>query len=188
MLQGQYRLVFFLIMCVLGTSWLLYQHQSKPKTHKAINELLEEYMYNVQVENFDTEGALVQNLQAHYWAFVPKEGRSLLEHPEVTVFKKDNTHWILQAQKGQAFHEHLAVTPHHIEFWDKVILRRTGNETSPMELQTEQLSYFPEKKFAESKQYVTLTKPGTRITGHGLKAYLDKGQVELLQDVTTYYE
>jgi LPS export ABC transporter protein LptC len=147
----------------------------------------QEYMIKAFVTFYTEEGNLKNQLSADYWAYFPKIQASLLTTPHLTVYKADGTLWKVDAKKGKLQQPTLG-SIEKISLQEKVILERPGTATAmPIKLETEMLDYHPKQQFAEGDQSITLIKPGLKITGIGLRAFLDKGIVELLKNVQTQY-
>ncbi len=147
----------------------------------------QEYMTNVFITTFTETGALKNKLSALYWAYLPEKEISTLTKPHLTVFKPDGSFWFIHAATGQIKQPNIGVID-QITLQQQVVLERPQTTASTaVKLETEELHYQPKKHYAESEKFVTLTKPGLKITGTGLRAFLDQSSVELLRDVKTYY-
>ena len=152
-----------------------------------MNKQPQEYMKNVDATLFDEQGELKNELSAEYWAYLPTTGNSILKLPHLTVHKPNHAIWIVDAKQGKIKQPTLG-NLENILLQEKVVVQR--KETAgfiPMILETEELKYQPKEQYAETQQFVNITKPGLKITGIGLRAFLNEGRVELLNDVKTYY-
>lgn len=157
-----------------------------PKTHMRKKDP-QEYMKNVFVTIYTEQGLLKDELSAHYWAYLPEQKISTLVAPHLTVYRPDGTLWIIDAKKGKIKQPTLG-TIEQIALQEEVTLERPAtNKVLPIKLETEELRYQPKKQYAESDVFITMTKPDLKITGTGLRAFLDQSSVELLRDVKTYY-
>lgn len=177
-----------LALISLGT---FYFFKSDPTKELALTTPLEikpqEYMTQASVKIFEETGSLQEEISANYWAYLPSEQRSVLHLPYVTIYKQAGTTWTIQATSGFIKQPTLG-TLEKIELQDKVLIKRLANKNNaPIKLTTQKLTYYPKTQFAENSELVTLTKPGLIITGIGLRAFLEKASVELLQEVKTHY-
>jgi len=181
--------LFLLLIALLsfGLSALIKaKPETVPKTHIAKKDP-QEYMKGVFVTIFTEQGLLKDELSAHYWAYLPEAKISTLVTPQLIVYKPDGTTWIINAKRGKIKQPTLG-TIEQIALQEEVVLERPATKiTLPIKLETEELRYQPKKQYAESDVFITMTKPDLKITGTGLRAFLDQSSVELLRDVKTYY-
>ena len=156
---------FILIALALFSIGLLFFVKSqdhKPQNNTQVKKHPQEYMTHFFVTVFSTEGHLKNKLSANYWAYQPETEGSTLTTPHLVIYKPD--------------------------LHDNVVINRPAKDTiAPLTLETHHLYYQPNKEYAETDQFVVMTKPGLKISGIGMRAFLDKGSVELLRDVKTYY-
>ncbi|MDB6096317.1 MAG: hypothetical protein JWM09_595 [Francisellaceae bacterium] len=148
----------------------------------------DEYLLKVGIEKFNPQGKLIQKLNAKTWVYSHKKNKSHFEEPRLTIYKPDETVWNINALRGEAINKSLNDSPDIIDLYNDVIVARLGNNfNQALKLETEYLQYYPGIQQAKTDKYVKMTKPGVQITGTGLNALLDKGFVELLENVKTYY-
>ncbi len=164
--------------------------KSTPSSLEGMNITIrkpQEYMKEIFVTIFTEQGLLKDELTANYWAYLPAAQISTLITPHLTVHRPDGTIWTINAKKGEIKQPTLG-TIEQIALQQDVVLERPATKTAvAIKLETNELQYQPKKKYAESDQLITMTKPDLKITGIGLRAFLDQGLVELLRDVKTYY-
>jgi lipopolysaccharide export system protein LptC len=147
----------------------------------------QEYMRNAFVTLFTEGGVLKNELSAKYWAYLPEKKKSTFTMPHLTIYKPDGTLWHMDAQKGEALQPNIGAIE-KIILQNNVILNRLGSKIAdPIQVNTEAVDYYPKKQYAENNTFVKMNKPGLIITGVGLRAFLENGAVELLQNVKTYY-
>jgi len=147
----------------------------------------QEYMVNAFVTIFTEGGSLKNELSAKYWAYLPEKKKSTFNTPHLTIYKPDGTLWHIDAQKGEAIQPNIG-TIEKVILQKKVVLERPGSSVAdPIQVNTEEMDYYPKNQYAENQKFVQMNKPGLTITGVGLRAFLENGSVELLQDVKTFY-
>lgn len=147
----------------------------------------EEYMKEVMVWSFTEEGNLKHYLSTSYWAYLPEKATSTLERPHLTFYKPDNTIWNIDATRGKVTQPNIGQID-QVELLDKVVLERPATKMDlPIKVETEVIRYQPKNQYAETDQFITLTKPDLKITGTGMRAFLDQSFVELLHNVKTCY-
>lgn len=181
------NLFFILLLLVSGLLFWTKPADKAPEATFQLDKQPQEYMVKAFVTIFTEKGDLKNQLSADYWAYFPTTKTSTLIAPHLTVYKADGTLWHVDAKHGSLQQPTIA-SIEKIILQDHVILERPQtNKAIPIKLETELLDYHPKKQFAESDQFITMTKPGLKVTGTGLRAFLDKSSVELLHDVKTYY-
>jgi len=155
--------------------------------HSHLTKRPQEYMTQVSITSFTEEGQLKNHLSAAYWAYLPETQISKLTTPHLTVYRPNNTVWLIDAKQGQIQQPTIGIIE-QIKLLDTVVLQRPKTqEALPVIIETDELNYHPKTEFAETDKAITLTKPGLQITGVGLNAYIDKSLVELLHQVKTTY-
>lgn len=177
-----------LIMLVLtGILMLISPFDKKSHNYFRIDKKPQEYMTRVSVTTYTEEGQLKNELSAHYWAYLPELDTSNLTQPHLTVYKLDGTIWHIDAKEGACTQPTLGAIE-NIQLKNEVVLQRQASQnTYPIRLETSALNYQPKKQYAETDQFITMTKPGLTITGVGLRAFIEQGIVELLHNVKTLY-
>lgn len=180
-----------LILSVLAllSAILLFSVKSNDKQYeqKIFLKKPQEYMTQLFVTLFNEQGAIKDKLSAHYWSYLPEKEISTLTQPHLTIFRPDGTQWFIHSKSGQVLQPNIGTIEKIILQKDVLLERKASAITTAVTIETEELSYQPKKNLATSSYFVRLMKPGMTITGIGLKAFLDKGSVELLNDVKTYY-
>ncbi len=176
-------------LALLSISLLFYvkshDHKSLNRSHNEKNP--QEYMTHFLVTVFTPEGSLKNKLTANYWAYQPETQGSTLTTPHIIIYKPDGSLWTIDAERGFIKQPNIGIID-QIIFNDHVVINRPAtSEFIPMTLETDELLYQPSKEYAESDQFVVMTKPGLKISGIGMRAFLDRGFVELLHNVKTYY-
>lgn len=179
--------LFFGLLAVACSLWLILPNNLEEKMSFRAMKHPEEYMSNVSLKTYTIDGLLKNELHAEYWAYLPEKNCSELTTPHLTVYKPDKTVWHIDAKQGRVSQPSLAKVQ-EVELSDHVVIRRPATAKSvPIKLETAQIRYQPDKEYAESDEFVSLSKPNLTVTSQGMKAFLDRGFVELLHDVKTYY-
>lgn len=181
---------FILIVFALLSISLLffvksYEHKRRNNIHSEKNP--QEYMDHFFVTVFTAEGLLKNKLSANHWAYQPETEGSTLTAPHLVIYKPDGSLWTIDAERGFIQQPNIGNLD-QINLQNNVIINRPATGAFVhMTLETDELRYQPKKEYAETDQYVVMTKPGLKISGVGMRAFLNQGSVELLHDVKTYY-
>ena len=63
-----------------------------------------------------------------------------------------------------------------VELWDHVLAVRNASNGKFIQIQTESLTIYPDKDYAETNQKVFIDENSGRTIAGGMKAYLDEGK------------
>ncbi len=180
-------LILFAILSLSLLYFIQSEDGSREPLHLKMNLPPQEYMANAYLTSFEENGNLKEEITANRWAYLSEAKISTLSIPHLIIYKPDGTIWFIDAKKGTLKQPSLG-TIEQIELQENVVIERPGTTTIvPLKLKTEKMSYQPKKQYAESAEPVVMTKPGLKITGTGLRAFLERDKVELLHNVKTFY-
>lgn len=186
-MRNNFILLVFAILSFGLLFWVKSSDQEDLRRKKLANHKPQEYMRHAFVTIFSESGSLKNELSAKYWAYLPDAELSILTLPHLSIYKPDGSIWLIDAKKGRVKQPTIG-NIEQLELQDEVVIERPETKTTiPLKLETTELNYYPKKEFAESEQWVVMNKPGLKMTGVGLRAYLNQGSMELLRDVKTYY-
>ncbi|MBI2381564.1 MAG: LPS export ABC transporter periplasmic protein LptC [Gammaproteobacteria bacterium] len=141
-------------------------------------------MTGLHTRRFDAQGRVVRDLHAERLDHYADARGSLMREPRLETRTALGKPWRIAAEEGQAPPEQ-----------DRILLRRNvliSREASlnnqGLELRTDTLRVTPEQNYAETEAPAELRSRGMVTTGTGLKAWLDKEQLQLQSDVRGQYE
>lgn len=148
----------------------------------------QEYMKDLIVTHYTESGSIKDRIHAKYWAYIPTEQISILEQPQLYVYKPNAAEWIVRSANGIAYHATLESKVLKLDLQNDVYIERLASSNfTPVVMKTSQLFYFPEEELLETDKFVEMTKPGLAISGIGLKSNLQDNLVTLLNKVNTRY-
>lgn len=184
------RMILLLCLLLSSLALLRHSHITDAMPLSRATALPQEYMKTVELTIFDAQGDIKNALSADYWAYSPDTEHSILHKPKLVVYKPNDTVWEIVAQRAKVTQPNIGAIQ-SIALSQNVVLQstqpKTTNQEGKVTVETQSLDYQPEKQYAETAQFVKMTKPALTITGIGLRAFLDNNWVELLHDVKTYY-
>lgn len=176
-----------LALCSIGLLFFVKSQNHESQNNTFSEKKPQEYMADFLVTLFTEEGLLKNKLAAHYWAYQPEKKGSTLTMPHFVIYKPDGSLWTIDANRGFIKQPNIN-TWDQIELYNQVVINRPATGVFvPLKLESDKLYYQPNKEYAETDQLVVMTKPGLKISGIGMRAFLDTSSVELLRDVKTYY-
>lgn len=107
-----------------------------------------------------------------------------IEAPYITMYHEKGLPWKITAKRGwiAAKNEHILLSG------DVLINRSKGPENEAMTLETERLRIRPDDDYAETDTKITMHTEKQLTIANGMRAYLARGQIQLLDKVKTHYE
>ena len=134
----------------------------------------------VSVE-YDEQGLPKQQLTSKRMTHYPVSDKTLLETPEVILFRQDRAPVLIQAEEGE-------VGPDNIEIFLRDQVAVVEQEPQGFSLETDYLRLVPDNDFAETDAAVTLRSKSGETKANGMKAYLAEDRLQLLEKVRGFYE
>jgi len=174
--------ILFFALAVL-TSILVWNLRSKPLI-KAEGPSRSDYvLHNFEMTTLDEKGKEAFRLKSPYLERDPK-GKSLsILTPKFSI--PDNNGGTWHAESGNAW---VGPKAEEVRLQDKVEMigpkTASGQQTR---FSAPQLTIFPKKNTAESKDVVTITRADSIIQGHGLQVDMQAKRFQLLADVKGRY-
>jgi LPS export ABC transporter protein LptC len=186
------RVAVLLFLLLISAELLRHTHTTTALPIGNTTTLPQEYMKAVKLTIFDTQGAIKNALSAEYWAYSPQTEHSVLNKPKLVIYKPDHSIWEIVAKHAKVNQPNIGAIESIVLSQDVVLQSSQATtahaaHTAQVTVETQSLDYQPEKQYAETAQFVKMTKPALTITGIGLRAFLETNWVELLHDVKTYY-
>jgi LPS export ABC transporter protein LptC len=166
----------FLILLALSTTLILL-HKKSQAIHHLIVSQINSYMVNTNTTIFDLDGQVKYTLISAKVTHDDVDNTTLLEQPQATSAAKSGPPWQLSADQGKVINKgDIIYLTGHVK-----IDQPTGQGSEDVTLLTSELTYYPNRKFAETQAPVTITQPGLTVTGIGMTADLDKGKIDLIK-------
>jgi lipopolysaccharide export system protein LptC len=113
----------------------------------------------------------------------PYNNSSKFISPHYILHSEKGEPWFIQSERGESEQGTTKIT-----LIDRVILHQNASETEKEKtITTSEMSYFPEKNWAETNKMVFFEEPGLRIQSEGMTANLKEQKINLSQHVTSEY-
>ncbi|MFY7697434.1 MAG: LPS export ABC transporter periplasmic protein LptC [Legionella sp.] len=139
---------------------------------------------NLTVRQFDVHGQLTHYLYSPLMRHTPLNNKNWFQKPHVVIKQSESSIWEIEANKATSIHG-----GHEIVFENNVIIHQQSNPHGQAStLYTDNISYFPKKKFAKTAKKIVIEQEKNRITAIGMHAHLEKQSVKLLSHITGSYE
>lgn len=138
-------------------------------------DLFAEQVHGVK---FDSEGKLVETLQAPRLDHYPERDESVLSEPALEANGKDGKVWKITAETATL------VGDDEINLQQNVVI---VDRAQTLRFESEQLTYFSKKQEAATDVAVRLQHLADVTTAIGMRANLNTNRIELLRNVDSHY-
>ncbi len=166
----------------LSIDWVL-ERTEAPARSPAKNEP-DLYMLNASINQFDETGQLQHQIQASRFTHFPLTDLTTMFSPKVSLEDTaGDSPWEITANEGRilpptAYREQI------VELWDNVLAARSGVAGKFINIQTNSLTVYPDREYAETDQKVYIDNQTGRTTAAGMRAFLDTGKFVFFSDET----
>ena len=135
------------------------------------------YMLNANITRFTATGARQHKIKAEKFTHFPLTDTTTLKTPYMTLFatQDDTEPWDIAAKHGRLLPK-VQVRDEIVELWEKVLAIQEDTNGNFLSIQTDSLTVYPEKDFAETDQKVYIDDNTGRTVAAGMKAYLEEGR------------
>jgi lipopolysaccharide export system protein LptC len=177
---------FFLLMVLSCSGWYFASSSSVIKLDdNTLAKTPDSIATGIKVWQFNAKGTLAHVLESPKAKHIPEKNTYFFDFPHIILSQeKDEPTWDIRAEKAIALSKGKQIT-----LIGNVIIHQEKSIKSPEStLKTEELAYFPEKKFATTTRAVIFEQPGSTIHSQGMNAYLEQKRVELLNKARATYE
>ena len=173
MLTSRTIILFCLILLFAVTTNLIIEQDDKSDSKPvfARNDP-DSYMLNADITQFTATGTLQHKIIAERLTHFPLTNITTLKTPNMTLYS-DQQHskpWDIAAKHGRLLPE-VQVREQIVELWDQVLATQERNEGEFINIQTDSLTVYPEKDYAETDQKVTIDDKSGRTLAGGMQAF-----------------
>lgn len=178
----------WLVMALISFSGFAWYFVSATPPHPLSEDILsttaDTVIQNLTVREFDHQGQLAHYVETPLMRHIEKNNTHWLKTPRIIIKQANQKDWTIQAQQAVTLHGGEQIT-----FSRQVIVHQvSGVNNQESTFATEELVYFPKTKLATSPVAVSYQQPGNMIQSTGMRAYLDKKHVQLLNEARGTYE
>ena len=183
--------LILIIISLIAFGIIFTKLKIKEHNQKITNTDTQEYMYTLNVHNYDEQGSLKNSIIATSWQFFPEQQYSIVKQPHVVVFKNTGHIYNITANLGNIIHKDTTLNNdiELIKLFNNVDVtqQHASNPNTGFTLKTSYLEFNPSTELATTTKDVVITKIGLIMTGTGMNADLKQNQLELHKNVSTKY-
>jgi len=181
--------IIVLLLSLTGlANWL--QQNSATDTNTSENKKVKKkhtpdyFMENFTITSMNEKGEPRSILTSAKMLHFPDDDSTELEEPFMTMIAANGKPWKIKADRGWvAANNKLILLSGNVR-----IDRLSGPNNRSVKLFTDKLRIHPELDFAETDRPVTMISNKRRTSAIGMRAYVRKGKLQLLDDVHVSYE
>lgn len=145
-------------------------------------------MTGVHAQRFDNEGHVIQDIKMQSWLHYKGETVTQMVYPSLRAYHADGRIWELSANEGEGFQAQMGGKLDKLHLSHDVVVQQLGHHSDFwLEMKTDNLLFFPQQPIALTDDPVIVTGPGIKVHAVGMRAYLDRHEIEFLKDVKCHY-
>lgn len=142
------------------------------------------FMNNAVYSKFNHDGHINNQIHTTKITHFAANNTYLFDNPHITIYNNNEPPWQITANKGKS-EEGKSI----VHLWDNVKIIRTQSTNSPdFDITTNALTIYPDTKFAETKQPITIIQSGNTTKSVGAEADFKTGIVRLLSKIEAIYQ
>lgn len=175
-----------LVLLVGVSVWLqnaFEQNDKKSRDNKERHDP-DYYIENFVLTSMADDGQPQHRISAPYMQHFPDDDTTELTSPTILMFRKDSPPWLIKSDRG-SFSKNAELV---FLSGNVTISRKSGPQNQSVQLFTDTLKIHPDTEFAETDSRVVMKSNTQRTEGTGMRAYIRKGVLQLLDNVKVYYE
>ena len=167
-----------LLLAALATGWSAWKHRATRATVEAPQLRPDYVMRDFEVISLDDQGRESMTLKAPLMQRSPVDQTWSIATPLFLLPDPDGKPWALRAQTGW-----LSAKGEELRLTGGVVGTSPADAPRPTELRTPRLNVFPKRNLARTDARVTITQPGSILSGTSFEAntktkrYVFKSQV-----------
>lgn len=172
-------LVSLILIIAIGTNWFLDVADEPPAPDPTARNEPDLYMVDARITQFSTTGDPQHAINAERMTHFPLTDVTTLKVPNIVLYSEEApSPWHIIATNGRLLPKS-SLSDETVELWDQVLASRENEDGDFVNIQTESMTVYPERDFAETREPVTIDNQTSRTSaGGGMKANLGNGVFE----------
>lgn len=155
----------------------------KSPTSLSPDKVIIAFASHVNYKSFDKNGRLQSNIKATSFENYQKDDKALFQDPHGLIYTKERIPWYIRANKGKALN-----AMDWIYLSGNVIMHQLPYPNHPeTTIKTEAVTIHPATETAETDQHVLIRQLGNQVEGVGMKADMNKSDIDILSQSKGYY-
>lgn len=173
---------FVLLVIVIFTGWSAWKHRSGNAAAEAPRLRPDYVMRDFEMVSLDDKGQEAMTLKAPLMQRSPTDQTYLITTPLFLLPDPEGQPWELRAQSGW-----VSAKGEELRLRGGVVGNSPAGAKAPTEFKTSSLNVFPNKNLARTDETVTITQPGSILSGTGFETNTKTKQYALKSQVRSRY-
>jgi len=141
-------------------------------------------MINAIYTKFNSEGKIRNRIRTDKITHQVTENIYLFDNPKITLHNLKEEPWYITSKQGKS-----EQGKSKIHLWNNVrIIQKPGANNSDFDISTNSITFYPDTKFAETKQAVKMIQHGDIVNSVGAEVDFKTGVVKLLSKIKMLYQ
>jgi len=178
--------LLLIILLAIASGWIFESIENNPILKKeAVRHDPDYFLKNFTATTMNKKGKTAYKVKSAFLEHYPDDDSMKLQKPLFSFYENNVKVWTAQA--NEAF---VLKGGKIIQLNGDVILNQiaiANKQTTPVQLNAEQLTIEPDKKQAHTKSKIKLTKGSSRIQARGMRADMVKNRIEFLSQTRSHY-
>ena len=162
-------------MVALATNWFLENSNPDPEAEDLTRNDPDLYMLDATIRQYSDNGELDHELSAERFTHFPLTDLTTLTTPSLILFSNDSIPWAITAKHGRLLQES-SFREEAVELWENVLAIKQQPDGRFINIQTESLTVYPERDYAETDKKVYIDDNNARTTAAGMQANFNQGR------------
>lgn len=174
----------FWLLLVAATWWFADQLKLVEPALKRETGQVDYYSTKLTRTVINADGLPKETLYAERLTHYKNDDHSFMEQPVMTLFKEGEKPWIVHARTATLLAGGETVLMH-----DDVLVTREMSDGGQMEITSRNVTYIPDRNYAETAEDAQIVAPHEKTTGHGAQIYFEPDLlITLLSQVRRWHE
>ena len=178
------RGMLILSLLWLGSSFLFKKNAGISMSQEALSMIPDYTVTDLSVKQYDNKGLLANAFKTPQLHHIQQYNMFEFIEPNIIVSMPNQAPWQIHSRNGKAYFGGKQI----VLFNQVRIYQPALNDHLETTFLTEEITYFPGTKFAETKAPITFQQPGMQVNAVGLEADLKDQHIKLLHQAKGRYE
>ena len=164
------------ILVALGTNLIVDDKEAADDDVELQRNDPDLYMLDAKITKFDQDGQVQHKILADRFTHFPLTDLTVLEDPVIKLFADENKQpWDIESRNGRLLPES-AYREQVVELWEQVVATQHRENGRFINIQTNSLTVYPDRDYAETDQKVFIDDDTGRTTAAGMQAFFESGR------------
>ena len=166
---------FIIFTVAFATNWFLEDSNPDPEAEDLTRNDPDLYMLDATIRQYSDNGDLDHELSAERFTHFPLTDLTTLTTPSLILFSNDSIPWAITAKHGRLLPES-TFREEAVELWEDVLAIKQQPDGRFINIQTESLTVYPGRDYAETDKKVYIDDNNARTTAAGIQANFNQGR------------